>query len=66
MASEGFDHDSALRARVRRLAEKARYLMRGGYLELAAGRQPCRGLVGGPLGIPWKTRPLMGNVPNHA
>ena len=32
--------DSNVRAQVRQLVEKARFLMRGGYLELAAGRRP--------------------------
>jgi len=32
--------DSDLRAQVRRLVEKARILMKGGYLELAAGECP--------------------------
>ena len=40
VAGEGFDNESALRAQVRRLVEKARFLMQGGYLELAAGRRP--------------------------
>lgn len=40
VAGEGFDHDSDLRAQVRRLVRKARFLMQGGYLELAAGRRP--------------------------
>ncbi len=40
VAGDGFDNDSALRAQVRRLVEKARFLMRGGCLELAAGRRP--------------------------
>ena len=32
--------DSNVRGHVRRLVKKARFLMRGGYLELAAGRRP--------------------------
>ena len=32
--------DSDVRAEIRRLVEKARFLMRGGYLELAAGLRP--------------------------
>ncbi len=40
VAGEGFDHESALRAQIRRLVEKARFLKQGGYLELAAGRRP--------------------------
>ena len=32
--------DSDVRAQVRRLVGKARFLKRGGYLELAAGRRP--------------------------
>ena len=35
-----WEPDSGLRAQVRRLVEKARFLMRGGYLELAAGQRP--------------------------
>lgn len=35
-----WDPDSDVRAQVRRLVERARFLMRGGYLELAAGRRP--------------------------
>ena len=35
-----WDPDSDVRAQVRRLVEKARFLMRGGYLELAAGLRP--------------------------
>ena len=40
VAGDGFNDESALRAQVRRLAEKARFLMQGGYLELAAGQRP--------------------------
>ncbi len=40
IAGEGFHRESALRAQFRRLAEKARFLMKGGYLELTAGRRP--------------------------
>ena len=32
--------DSEVRGHVRRLVKKARFLMQGGYLELAAGRRP--------------------------
>ena len=35
-----WDPDSDVRAQVRRLVEKARFLMKGGYLELAAGERP--------------------------
>lgn len=35
-----WDPDGDLRAQVRRLVGKARFLMRGGYLELAAGQRP--------------------------
>ena len=35
-----WDPDSDVRAQVRRLVKKARFLMRGGYLELASGRRP--------------------------
>ena len=35
-----WEPDSKERAQVRRLVKKARFLMRGGYLELAAGEQP--------------------------
>lgn len=34
------DNDSDLRAQVRRLVKKARFLMKGGYLEFAAGQRP--------------------------
>ena len=37
---KGLDSDSDLRARVRRLVKKARYMMKDGYLDLAAGRRP--------------------------
>ena len=40
VAGEGFDDESALRAQIRRLVEKAEFLMQGGYLELAAGLRP--------------------------
>ena len=40
VAGEGFNDESALRAQIRRLVEKAEFLMQGGYLELAAGRRP--------------------------
>ena len=35
-----WEPDSNVRAQVRRLVKKARFLMKGGYLELAAGEQP--------------------------
>ena len=35
-----WDPDSKERAQVRRLVKKARFLMKGGYLELAAGHRP--------------------------
>ncbi len=40
VAGEGLNDESALRAQIRRLVEKAQFLMRGGYLELAAGQRP--------------------------
>ena len=40
VAGDGFHRESALREQVRRLAEKARFLMEGRYLELTAGRRP--------------------------
>ena len=40
VADSGLDSDSDLRARARRLVSKARWLMKGGYLELAAGQRP--------------------------
>ena len=40
MAEQGWESDGDLRARVRRLVKKARALMQGDYLELAAGRRP--------------------------
>ena len=40
VAEKGLDSDSDLRARARRLVSKARWLMKGGYLELAAGQRP--------------------------
>ena len=40
VADRGLDSDSDLRARARRLVKKARFLMKGGYIELAAGRRP--------------------------
>lgn len=40
MAERGWERDSDLRAQVRRLVKKARELMQGGYLDLAAGRRP--------------------------
>lgn len=35
-----WEPDSDVRAQVRRLVKRARFLMRGGYLELAAGERP--------------------------
>ena len=35
-----WDPDSKVRVQVRRLVEWARFLMKGGYLELAAGERP--------------------------
>ena len=40
IGEKGLDSDGDLRARARRLVKKARFLMRGGYIELAAGRRP--------------------------
>ena len=40
VSSKDLDPDGDLRARARRLVRKARWLMKGGYLELAAGRRP--------------------------
>ena len=40
IAEKGLDSDGDLRAKARRLIRKARWLMKGGYLELAAGRRP--------------------------
>ena len=40
VADRGLDSDSDLRAAARRLVKKAQFLMKGGYLELAAGRRP--------------------------
>ncbi len=40
VGDKGLDSDSDLRARARRLVKKARWLMKGGYIELAAGRRP--------------------------
>jgi len=37
---QDWEPDSNLRAQVRRLVEKARFFMQGGYLELAAGQRP--------------------------
>ena len=39
-AVKDWDSDGNVRAQMRRLVEKARFLMQDGYLELAAGRQP--------------------------
>ena len=40
VAAEDWDPDGDVRAQVRRLVGKARMLMRGGYLDLAAGQRP--------------------------
>ena len=40
IGDKGLDSDSDLRARARRLVKKAQFLMKGGYIELAAGRRP--------------------------
>lgn len=40
IAVQDRDPDGDVRAQVRRLVEKARFLMRDGYLELAAGQRP--------------------------
>ena len=40
VAEKGWYSDGDLRAQVRRLVKKARGLMKGGYLDLAAGRRP--------------------------
>ena len=40
VADRGLDSDGDLRARARRLVKKARFMMKGGYMELAAGRRP--------------------------
>ncbi len=40
VADRGLDSDSDLRARARRLVAKAKFLMKGGYLDLAAGQRP--------------------------
>ena len=40
VADRGLDKDGDLRAAARRLVKKAQFLMKGGYLELAAGRRP--------------------------
>ena len=39
-AVRDWDNDSDVRAQVRRLVKKAHFLMKGGYLELAAGERP--------------------------
>ena len=39
-AVQDWDNDSDVRAQVRRLVKKARFFMKGGYLELAAGQRP--------------------------
>ena len=38
-AVKDWDSDGNVRAQMRRLVKKARFLMQGGYLELAAGRR---------------------------
>ena len=40
VAEKGLHSESDLRAKARRLVDKAEWLMKGGYLELAAGRRP--------------------------
>ena len=40
VAEKGLDSDSDLRSKARRLVKKARWVMKGGYLEVAAGRRP--------------------------
>ncbi len=40
IGEKGLDSDGDLRARARRLVKKAQFLMKGGYIELAAGRRP--------------------------
>ena len=40
VADRGLDSDGDLRARARRLVAKAKFLMKGGYLDLAAGQRP--------------------------
>ncbi len=40
IGEKGLDSDSDLRAKARRLVKKAQFLMKGGYIELAAGRRP--------------------------
>ena len=40
IADRGWHADGDLRAAARRLIKKARFLMKGGYLELAAGLRP--------------------------
>ena len=39
-AVQDWDNDSDVRAQVRRLLKKARFLMKGGNLELPAGQRP--------------------------
>jgi len=39
-AVQDWDNDSDVRAQVWRLVKKARFLMKGGNLELAAGQRP--------------------------
>ena len=40
IGDRGLESDGDLRARTRRLVRKAQFLMKGGYIELAAGRRP--------------------------
>ena len=40
VAEKGLDSDSDLRSKARRLVDKARWVMKGDYLEVAAGRRP--------------------------
>ena len=40
IGENGLESDGDLRARARRLVKKAEFLMKGGYIELAAGRRP--------------------------
>ena len=39
-AVQDWDNDSDVRAQVQRLEKKARFLMKGGNLEVAAGQRP--------------------------
>ena len=40
IGEKGLDSDGDLRATARRLVKKAKFLMKGGYIDLAAGRRP--------------------------